>query len=288
MYEEFYGLREKPFQIVPNPNYLYLSEKHEHALTYLEYGIREGEGFILLSGEIGTGKTTLIRYLLNQIEKDIEVAVIFNTNVTSEQLIDLVLREFGIEPSGSDKTKKLDLLYHFLIDQYATGKRVLLIIDEAQNLSKDVLEEVRMLSNLQADEDILLQIMLVGQPELKAKLNMPDLAQLSQRIAVAYHLTALDQQETQAYIHTRLERAGASRDIFSAEALKKIYQATQGVPRNINLLCDTALVYGFAEDAELIDEVIIDQVLADRGEFGLGIGGGADGRESVSSETDLL
>lgn len=265
MYEKFYGFREKPFHIVPNPNFLYRSSKHENALTYLEYGIREGMGFILLTGEIGTGKTTLIRYILNQIEAEIEVAVIFNTNVTADQLLSLILQEFEIEPIDTDKAKNLDRLYHFLIRKYGKRQRVLLIIDEAQNLSDPVLEEVRMLSNLQADDNLLLQIMLVGQPELKAKLRRPGLAQLTQRIAVNYHLMPLSLEETEYYIASRLEKAGGNPKLFTPEAVEEVYRASNGTPRSINLLCDTALVYGFADETTVIDEHVIAQVLDDKG-----------------------
>ncbi len=271
MYELYYGLKEKPFQVVPNPDYLYLSSKHENALTYLEYGIREGAGFILLTGGIGTGKTTLIRYILNDIEAETEVAVIFNTNVTSEQLIELVLREFEIEPAANDKTKNIDMLYHCLIEKYAQKKKVLLIIDEAQNLQHEVLEEVRMLSNLQTDDNLLLQIMLAGQPELKIKLKRPSLAQLTQRIAVNFHLESLTRKETAEYISSRLNMAGGKTDIFTDIAIDKIYSFTKGIPRSINLLCDTALVYGFAGDVKIINNSIIDEVIKDKGDFGISV-----------------
>lgn len=267
MYEQYYGLKEKPFQIVPNPDYLYFSPKHENALTYLEYGIREGAGFILLTGEIGIGKTTLIRYCINTIEAETEIAVIFNTNVTGEQLIDLVLREFEIEPVANDKTKNIDMLYHYLIEKYAQRKKVLLIIDEAQNLQDEVLEEVRMLSNLQADDTLLLQIMLVGQPELKNKLKRPSLAQLTQRIAVNYHLVPLTREETGAYIRSRLKMAGGKIDIFTDTAVDKIHSYSKGIPRSINLLCDTALVYGFADGVKTIDNSIVKQVIESKGDF---------------------
>ncbi len=267
MYEKFYGFSEKPFHIVPNPNFLYLSSKHQHALTYLEYGIREAMGFILLTGEIGTGKTTLIRYMLNQIEKEIEVAVIFNTNVSPNQLLSLLLQEFELEADGTDKAKNLDLIYQFLITKYAKRRRVLLIIDEAQNLSDEVLEEVRMLSNLQADDTLLLQIMLVGQPELKAKLKRPNLAQLTQRIAVNYHLLPLNREETGDYIQARLAKVGGSTELFSEDAIEEIYRASKGTPRSINLLCDAALVYGFADEVKQIDRETVLQVLADRGDL---------------------
>ncbi len=268
MYEKFYGFREKPFQIVPNPHFLYLTSKHQNALTYLEYGLTEGVGFILLTGEIGTGKTTLIRYILNQIESEILTAVIFNTNVTADQLIILILQEFELEPAD-DKAKNLDILYHYLIGTFSSGKRVLLIIDEAQNLSVEALEEVRMLSNLQSDEQALLQIMLVGQPELKDKLKSPRLAQFSQRIAVSYHLTALSRDDTKAYIASRLHRAGGNPDIFSEEAVERIFQVSKGIPRTINIISDSALVYGFADELKKISLEIVEQVIADKGGLGL-------------------
>jgi len=269
MYDSFYGLNEKPFHIVPNPNYLYLSPKHQNALTHLEYGLMERVGFILLTGEIGPGKTTLVRYLLNQIESDMEVAVIFNTNVSSDQLLNLILSEFELTPEADDKIKTLDIFYQFLIEKYAEEKRVLLIIDEAQNLSHESLEEVRMLSNLQSDEQMLLQIMLVGQTELKEKLRNPALAQFTQRIAVNYHLTALPDEDTGRYIAYRLEKAGGRPDIFTADAVGLVHQASGGIPRSINLLCDAALTYGYADELETIDVQVIEQVIKDKGGFGI-------------------
>ncbi|MFH1215594.1 MAG: AAA family ATPase [Pseudomonadota bacterium] len=267
MYEKFYGLSEKPFQIVPNPNFLYLSPKHQHALTYLEYGIREGMGFILLTGEIGTGKTTLVRHILNQLDKEVEVAVIFNTNVTADQLLCLLLREFELTSESHDKTRNLELIYQFLIEKYSRRRRVLLVIDEAQNLSEEALEEVRMLSNLQVDDNLLLQIMLVGQPELKAKLKRPGLAQLAQRIGVNYHLMPLNREETGAYIASRLKKVGGDPGLFSREAVDEIFRASLGTPRSINLLCDSSLVYGFADELKTIDVGTVAQVLVDKGDM---------------------
>lgn len=262
MYEKFYKLKEKPFRIVPDPAYLFMSPKHQNALTYLEYGLTEGTGFILLTGEIGAGKTTLIRHILNDIESKMEVAVIFNTNINSDQLLNLIINEFelGIE---ENKIKALESLYQFLIEKYSAGKRILLIIDEAQNLSKEVLEEVRMLSNLQSDNKVLLQIMLVGQPELKRKLKTPELAQFAQRITVSYHLPNLSRTETGSYIAYRLERGGGMADIFNPQAVNLIYKASNGNPRIINMLCDASLVYGFADEIETINADIIEQVIKD-------------------------
>ena len=282
MYNEFYGFKEKPFHMVPNPNFLYLTSKHQNALTYLEYGLVEGAGFILLTGEIGTGKTTLIKHILNETTSDMEVAVIFNTNVTSDQLLILIANEFELTPM-EDKASNIDQLYQFLINKFAANKRVLLIIDEAQNLSDDVLEEVRMLSNLQTDNQILLQIMLVGQPDLKTKLKQPHLSQFAQRIAVNYHLGPLDRDETGKYISYRLEKAGGKPDIFTHEAIDITYKASHGIPRIINLLCETALVYGFADEIKSIDTRIIEQVIHDKGEMGFFV----DNSEDTTVRSDI-
>ncbi len=269
MYEQFYGFKEKPFQIVPNPGYLYKSQKHENALTYLEYGLSENVGFVLLTGEIGSGKTTLIQYMLDKIGNDTEVAVVFNTNVSAYQLLLMILSEFELPAQKFDKTTALDILNQFLIQKYAEKKRVLLIIDEAQNLSNEALEEIRMLSNLQTEDEALLQIMLVGQPELIARLKKPRMLQLSQRIAVNFHLEGLSREETGDYIRFRLEKAGRHGDLFAEEAVDMIHELSGGIPRSINLLCQAALVYGFADEAETIDRSIIDQITADK--IGLGL-----------------
>lgn len=270
MYTEFYGFKEKPFNLVPNPSYLFLSERHANALTFLEYGLAEKIGFVMLTGEIGIGKTTLIRYLLNQVESDMDVAVIFNTNVLSEDLIKLVLSEFEIAyDDGITKAKALEALYAFLIEKYSKGRKVLLIIDEAQNLSRDVLEEIRMLSNLQTDEEMLLQIMIVGQPELKEKLNDPKLAQFAQRIAVSYHISAMNLEETGEYIAHRIEKAGGRTLLFSQDAIEKIFEASGGIPRTINLLCDASLVYGYADSKQTITAEVVGQVIEDKGGIGI-------------------
>lgn len=270
MYLDFFGFKEKPFNLVPNPAYLYLSEKHANALTFLEYGLKEKIGFVMLTGEIGIGKTTLVRHLLNQVEAQMDVAVIFNTNVLSDDLINLILTEFEIEyKDGITKSKALEALYAFLIDRYAKGRKVLLIIDEAQNLSKDVLEEIRMLSNLQTDDDLLLQIMIVGQPELKEKIADPRLEQFAQRIAISYHLAAINLTETQDYISHRVQKAGGEDELFAQDAVKKIYEVSQGIPRTINLLCDAALVYAYADEKTFIDSALVDQVVEDKGGMGV-------------------
>jgi general secretion pathway protein A len=269
MYEKFYSLKEKPFQITPNPKYLYMSPVHENALTYLEYGLMENVGFILLTGDIGTGKTTLVRYLLDQFGSEKEIAVIFNTNITADELLCLILQSFDLKPEEGKKTKNIEKFHEFLIDRYSKNKQVLLIIDEAQNLSDEVLEEVRMFSNLQSDDQNLIQIMLVGQPELKNRLQQPGHNPFAQRIAVNFFLSGLTDKETQSYIAYRLEKAGGNPDIFSPKAVDMICRVSRGIPRTINLLCDTALVYGFGYELETIDVPVIEQVVRDKGGMGI-------------------
>ena len=261
MYEEFYGFVDKPFQIVPNPNYLYLSQKHKDALNYLEYGVAENVGVILLTGEIGSGKTTLVRYLMAHTDPYIETAVIFNTHLSSDQLLNLILYKFGLEASEGDKARNIHLLHQFLLSLKSENSRALLIIDEAQNLSSDALEEIRMLSNMQTEDETLLQIMLVGQPELRERLNLPKFAQIRQRCAVNYHLEAISREETAGYITHRLRVAKGREDIFTPDAMDKVYQASLGIPRVINLVCDAALIYGFADELETIDANVVEQAI---------------------------
>ncbi len=270
MYKAHFGFNEKPFNLVPNPSFLFLSSKHANALTTLEYALTEKVGFVMLTGEIGSGKTTLIRHLLNQIGSDMDVAVIFNTNILSNDLINLILTEFEIDYNdGISKAKALEALYEFLIQQYSRNRNVLLIIDEAQNLSEEVLEEIRMLSNLQTDDEMLLQIIIVGQPELRNKIKDPRLEQFAQRIAVNFHLSAMTLEETQEYIAHRIEKAGGEPGLFTMEAVERVYEASRGIPRAINLLCDVALVYGYADENQNIGVEIIEQVIVDKGEMGV-------------------
>lgn len=269
MFESFYQFHKKPFQLAPNPDLLYKSPKHLRALTYIEYGLVENVGFIVLTGEVGSGKTTTIQYILNNLGDAFNVAMIRNTNVTAEQMLRMIISEFELEPSGEDKSDLIAALYTFLIEQYEKRRRILLVIDEAQNLSSEALEEVRMLSNLQSDNFALLQILLVGQPELLQTLRGPEMKQFSQRVAVHYHLAVLDAEESDKYINHRVQQAGGRSDLFTPAAIKRIHELSGGVPRSINLICQAALVYGFADDAPRICQNIVRQLEQDQ--IGVGI-----------------
>jgi type II secretory pathway predicted ATPase ExeA len=269
MYEKFYGFLEKPFNHVPNPKYLCLTEKHRNALSHLEYALIEMMGITLLTGEVGTGKTTILRYLLNQIGEDFKVAVLYNINFSSGSILNYILQEYKLHPESGDRVKAVQTLYRFLVKLHREGKKALLIVDEAQTLSNVALEEIRILSSLQTDDATLLQVLLVGQPELKLRLEQSDLSQLSQSIGVTCQLETLTGEETVEYVQYRLEKAGGARDIFTPKALERISQASLGVPRIINLICDSALLYGYSDEINPIDEETIQQVINDRDGIGL-------------------
>jgi len=270
MYENFYGLNEKPFNILPDPDYLFMSQGHENAYTHLEYAIMENKGFVVVTGEIGSGKTTLINYLISKIQQSVQIGLVNQTYATPAQFIKMVCQDFELDVAGKDKAEMVDHFHEFLLRQFSIKERVILIIDEAQNLSPKTMEEIRMLSNLEAEKHHLIQMILVGQPELKYKIQRPDLIQFAQRITVNCHLNGLNQGEVSEYIGYRLKVAGATETgIFTPEAVESIYQFTRGVPRLINVICDAALVYGFADELKTIDERTIDVVAKERKDSGL-------------------
>lgn len=248
MYTEYLGIKEKPFSITPDPRYLYMSKGHQDALAHLTFGIVESGGFVVLTGEVGTGKTSLCRCLLEQLPKNVEIALILNPVLTRLELVAATCDEFGIDyPAETQSLKQLiDLLNGYLLEAYAEGKHCVLMIDESQNLAPEVLEQVRLLTNLETDKKKLLQIILVGQPELNDLLRRQDMRQLNQRVTARYHLTPLSDTEMRAYIAHRLSVAGLRRMIFSADALKEIYKHSGGVPRLINIICDRCLLAAYA------------------------------------------
>ena len=263
MYASYFGLKSDPFSIAPDPHYLFMSERHREALAHLLYGLGGGGGFVLLTGEIGTGKTTLCRLFLEQIPPNCNVAYIFNPKLTVQELLQSVCEEFHIAVSQeTSPTVKgyVDRLNEFLLQSHAAGRNNVLIIDEAQNLSAEVLEQLRLLTNLETRERKLLQIILIGQPELRQMLARPELEQLAQRVIARYHLDALTPAETDQYIRHRMEVAGLERPFpFETRAIRRIHEVARGVPRRINLLCDRALLGAFAQSRATVDRKTVNQ-----------------------------
>ena len=260
MYTSFFGLSEKPFAITPDPRYLYLSERHAEALAHLLYGINESGGFIQLTGEVGTGKTTVVRTLLSRVPQHADVAVILNPRVTPGEFLLTICEELGIPLSESDRgsvKEMIDALNRRLLSTHANGRRVIVIVDEAQNLDADVLEQVRLLTNLETPTQKLLQIILIGQPELRELLARNDLRQLAQRITGRYHLHPLTREETKGYVKHRLRVAGAAGEIFSAAALDEVHRIAGGIPRVINVTCDRALLGAYTTDTRHIDTALV-------------------------------
>ena len=262
MYKSFYGLKENPFNVNPDPRYLYLTREIEEALTGLMYGIQTRKGFITLTGEVGTGKTTLINRLLDWLHhRKTRTAFLFNSRMNSSQLFDFILAEFDIDCESKSKSQQLMKLNHWLLERYRLGETVVLIIDEAQNLTYPVLEEIRLLTNLETSTEKLLQIVLSGQPELEEKLKLPQLRQLRQRIMLRCRTAPLSQSQTQEYIAERLRIAGASGEaIFSDKAIETIHLYSLGIPRVINLLCEHSLVNAFVDHARPIQPKTVEDV----------------------------
>lgn len=264
MYESFFNLTKKPFDLVPNPEFLFMSRSHRRALIHLDYGIHERAGFILLTGEVGSGKTTLIRDLIKKRPAGVLLSKVFNTCVNFEQFLTMVNDDFGLQSPGKDRTSLLRDLNDFLIEQYSLGNRPTLIIDEAQNLTPELLEDIRMLSNLESDDAKLLQIIIVGQPELRKTLALPSLLQLRQRISINCHLSPLSRPELEEYILHRLEIAGNREAVaFCPGSMDIIFRYSRGIPRLVNIICDFLMLSAFAEETREIDEDMVRDVIGD-------------------------
>lgn len=262
MYEKFFFLTEKPFHVTPDPRFLYLSKKHSEAIDLMSFGITGRKGFTMLTGEVGTGKTTLCRALLEKLPKKIESALILNPVLSDHELLQTITGDFGLNVEGSTVKAHLDKLNEFLLKKATEGGGAVVIIDEAQNLSPKTLEMVRLLSNLETEKEKLLQIILVGQPELKEKLGLPELRQLNQRIIIRYHLDPLDYSETDAYIKNRLKIAGGADTVsFPSDSIIEVYKRSCGIPRMINIICDRALTAAFVDSKRVIDLKIMRKAL---------------------------
>jgi general secretion pathway protein A len=269
MYEEFYHLTEKPFTLSPDPSFLYLGKSHRRAMNILEYGVESDAGITVISGEVGTGKTTLVRNLLAELGDEVTVGLITNTQRNFGDLLKWVLLSYDIETDESDHVRLYQMLVEFVTQEYRQGRRVLLIIDEAQNLTPDALEDIRMLTNINVDKDLVLQLILVGQPELIEMLRKKELRQFAQRVSADYLLQPLTFRETERYIRHRIKVAGGDENLFAQTAYVTVYYHSGGIPRVINTICDMALVYGFADEAPRIRKEIILDAIRDRKVGGL-------------------
>jgi general secretion pathway protein A len=268
MYEAFYGLREKPFTILPDPDLIYWGSMHRMAFTMLEFGVTNNTGFTVITGAIGSGKTTLLRHLLKKLNANVTMGLVANSPQGRHELLQWILMSFS-QPFEGDYPTLFKRLQDFLYRQHASRRRTILIIDEAQNLGSDSLEHLRMLSNINADKHQILQLIIVGQPQLRDLLLAPQLHQFAQRISSDFHLQPLDASEVANYIAFRLQAAGAKRIMFTLEAAAKIAEASGGVPRMINILCDTALVYGFANGEQTISADLVADVIADKQQYSI-------------------
>ncbi len=265
IYDDHFGLTERPFTLLPDPDFLYWSDNHTRAYAMLEYGMLTHAPLTVITGEIGAGKTTLLRHLLRSLPEEFTVGLISNAQGNRGELLHWVLMALGVPTSSNASYVELFALFQdFLIEEYAAGRRTMLIFDEAQNLAVETLEELRMFSNINADKDELIQMVLVGQPELRDLIAQPRLVQFAQRIAAEYHLPGMTAEQVQDYINHRLSVAGADHEIFTPAACECVYQASRGVPRLVNQICDYALVYAFTDGKDIVDAAVIEQVATDR------------------------
>jgi putative secretion ATPase (PEP-CTERM system associated) len=266
MYEGFFRLKENPFNVTPDPRFLYMGPSHRDGLAYLKYGVREKKGFLVLTGEVGTGKTTLIRALSQELGEDVVMSVILNTRVTPKQLLTLAAQDFGLErPGRGSKAELLVELSGFFLRQAHSGKTCVLVVDEAHNMGPHLLEELRLLSNVETDREKLLQIIMVGQPELMEVLALPSLRQIRQRIPGNFHIKPLRTSEVENYVSTRMNVAGADPQWikYTPEAFESIHSITQGIPRLINILCDRSLLVAFVGEKRVVDAAVVSEALQD-------------------------
>ncbi|MFH1360534.1 MAG: AAA family ATPase [Candidatus Omnitrophota bacterium] len=266
MYKKFYGLKENPFNVTSDPAFFYASAHHKEAYSHLTYGIKQRKGIIVITGEIGTGKTTLCRTLLNHLDTKTKTAFILNPNFSELQLLQLIIKDFGIVTARKDRASLINVLNDFLIEETSQGNNIVVIIDEAQNLKERQLEHIRLLSNLETEKEKLLQIVLVGQPELAEKLKLHSLRQINQRVIVRYHILPLEKNEITSYIYHRLKVAGASNKLrFSEETMEEIYLYSGGTPRLINIICDHALLAGFVAEKFTLDYPLVRKCIEEIG-----------------------
>jgi len=269
MYESYYGLKEKPFSIQPDPEYLFLSKRHNLAYTMLEYSIQNHAGYSVICGDVGSGKTTLIHHLMNNYKNDLTVGLLYNTPPHVEELMPWIMLAFGLPYIDLSDIELHQHFQEFLIKSFTSGKKTILIVDEAQNLSMKSLESLRMLSNISVYKHQLLQVILVGQPQLKSMLMRPELEQFNQRVSVEFFLTPLENNEIKEYIKHRIKVAGGVKDLFSEGAYNRIAEVSKGIPRVINNFCDLVLVYGFSSEAKKISVDLVDEVIKDKERFGV-------------------
>lgn len=264
IYTEFFGLRERPFSLVPDPDFIYWSQAHAWAFSMLEYGLMTRAPITLITGEVGVGKTTLLHHLLRSVTEDLRIGLVSNAHGDRAELLRWVLLAFDLPaPPGDTYVDLFARFQTFLIDEYAAGRRVILIFDEAQNLGPESLEELRMFTNINSNKDELLQLILVGQPELRDIVRRPELRQFAQRVSSAYHLTAMDRETVRGYVTHRLEAAGGAGDLFTNAAVALIHEVTGGVPRLVNQICDFAMVYAYSRNILKVTETTVQQVLDD-------------------------
>ena len=263
MYETYFGLTEPPFNVTPDPRFVFFSQQHREALSALVYGVESRRGFIQITGEIGTGKTTLCRALLQRLDDKVHSALVFNPKLSEFELLQTIVEDFGIKPGGKKKKDYFDSLNRFLLEELDKGYNAIVIVDEAQLLSPKALEQIRLLSNLETSTQKLLQIILVGQPELRDLLNRKDLVQLFQRITIRYHLSVLTRAEAGEYLDHRMKVAGAQRAVFAPDAVDRIYEISAGVPRLMNVLADRALMAAFTQSASFITPDLVNYAYQD-------------------------